>query len=275
LAERYRGPDYLAALSGGPPPEPLLHPDPLHPPWLYRLVVWLIKHVLPLLFRVELVGLRHLPSGPFILASNHQRWLDPLFIAMALPNRPMVYSMARRDTVFNRRWKRWLVPRLGVFPIAPSHGGALDQQGVATVYRLLAAGAVVLIFPEGRYSRGRELRPLREGIAHFALQSGVPIVPVALEGVDRLRLRGRVRVSVGRPLYPDPPGWWSLQRSVSRTVESVRAAILRSFGRDADAPRRPGGWRRLLRRLSGRSGRRNPPPENPPPGGSFEGRAAE
>jgi 1-acyl-sn-glycerol-3-phosphate acyltransferase len=255
LPEPYRGPDYLAALSGGPPPEPLLHPDPRNPPRAYRLLLWLLKHLLPLLFRIELAGLERLPPPPFILASNHQRWLDPLFIALALPDRPMVYSMARRDTVFNRRWKRWLVPRFGVFPISPAHGGALDQQGIATVYRLLAAGAVVLIFPEGRYSRGRELRPLREGIGHFALQSGVPIVPIAIEGVDRLRLRGRVSVSVGRPIYPDPPRWWSLQRRVERTVDSVRRAIMRAFGRDPEHPRRRGRLRRLLRRLTSRRGR--------------------
>src|SRR5207302_4437117 len=76
VREPYRGPDYLAALSGGPPMEALLHPDPLHPPRLYRLLVWLLKHVLPLLFRVELRGLENLPPPPFILASNHQRWLD-------------------------------------------------------------------------------------------------------------------------------------------------------------------------------------------------------
>lgn len=250
--EPYRGPDYLAALAGGPPMEPLLHADPTHPPRLYRVVVWLLKHVVPLLFRVEIAGLENLPPPPFIVASNHQAWFDPVFIALALPRRPMVYSMARRDTVFNRRWKRWLVPRLGVFPISPRQG-SLDLQGVATVYRLLAAGGVVLIFPEGRYSRGRELRPLREGVAHFALQSGVPIVPFALEGVDRLRLRARVRVSIGRPIHPDPPRWWSLQRRVTRTVDSVRRAILHTFGRRE--PRRPGVVRRWWRRATSRRGR--------------------
>ncbi|HEX6488308.1 MAG TPA: lysophospholipid acyltransferase family protein [Candidatus Dormibacteraeota bacterium] len=244
--ERYRGPDYLAAISGGLPPEPLLHADPQIPSRAYRVLVWLLKHVLPLLFRVEVTGLENLPPPPYIVASNHQKWLDPLFIALALPSRPMVYSMARRDTVFNRRWKRWLVPRLGAFPISPNQGH-LDEQGLATVYRVLDRGGVVLIFPEGRYSRGRRLRPLREGVAHFALQSGVPVVPIALEGVDRLRLRGRVRVSVGRPVYPDPPSWWSLQRRVTRTVDSVRRAILRTFGREPE--RRPGRLRRWLGRF--------------------------
>jgi 1-acyl-sn-glycerol-3-phosphate acyltransferase len=250
-AHRYQGADYLAAISGGPPSEPLLHPDPQHPPRVYLLLVRLLKWLLPKLYRVEVHGLENLPPPPYILASNHQRWLDPLFIAMAMPERPMVYSMARRDTVFNRRWKRSLVPRLGGFPIQPQQGH-LDEQGVATVYRVLAKGGVVLIFPEGRYSRGRRLRPLREGVAHFALQAGVPVVPVALEGIDRLRLRGRVSVSVGRPVYPDPPRWWSVQRRVARTVDSVRRAILRTFGREP-APRPRGRFRRWLTSRRGRS----------------------
>jgi 1-acyl-sn-glycerol-3-phosphate acyltransferase len=252
LPERYQGPDYLAALAGGPPSEPLLHPDPQHPPRLYLVLVRLLKWLLPKLFRIEVSGREHLPPPPYILASNHQRWLDPLFIALALPDRPMVYSMARRDTVFNRRWKRRLAPRLGVFPIQPRQG-ALDEQGVATVYRVLAKGGVVLIFPEGRYSRGRELRPLRQGVGHFSLQAGVPVVPVALEGVDRLRIRGSVRVTIGRPVYPDPPRWWSMQRRVARTVDSVRRAILRAFGREV--PKTPGRLRRWVRRITSRRGR--------------------
>ena len=96
---------------------------------------------------------------------------------------PMVHTMARRDTVFNRGWKRRLMPRLGIFPISPSRG-ELDGRAVATVYQLLAKGGVVLIFPEGRYSRGRALRPLKKGVAHFALQAGVPICPVALSGLS-------------------------------------------------------------------------------------------
>ena len=161
----------------------------------------------------------------------------------------MVYTMARRDTVFNRRWKRWLMPRLGVFPIEPNRG-ELDERGVASVYQVLARGAVVLIFPEGRYSRGRALRPLKKGVAYFALQAGVPICPVALSGLERLRPFARVEISIGPPIRPDPPTWWTLNRRVERTVDRVRQAILRAFPR-----RRPGWWRRLVARLRGRPSR--------------------
>jgi 1-acyl-sn-glycerol-3-phosphate acyltransferase len=155
----------------------------------------------------------------------------------------MVYSMARRDTVFNRGWKRAIVSRLGVFPIAP-HEGELDLVGVASVYHVLSRGGRVLIFPEGRYSRGRRLRPLKKGVAHFALQAGVPIVPVALEGADRLWPGSRISVSIGKPVHPDPPAWWNPSRRVLTVVESVRRAILAAFRR----PPKP-KEERLLARL--------------------------
>ncbi len=206
------------------------------------------------LFRLRVAGLEHVPSPPFIIASNHQAWYDTAFIVAALPGLPMIYTMARRDTVFNRAWKRWLVPRLGVFPIAPSRG-ELDRRGVATVYQVLSRGGVVLIFPEGRYSRGRALRPLRKGVAHFALEAGVPICPVAISGVDRLRPLGVVEVTVGPPIRPDPPAWWTAQRRVERMLDRVRRAILHAFDRGSGPRRR---WRPLafLRsRIQKRAGR--------------------
>jgi len=231
----YRGPDYLAAVAEGAF-DPLVHPDPQRPPGAYRFVVALLRLLLPRLFRFRVVGVEHLPRPPFLIASNHQAWYDTLFILAALPSLPMVYTMARRDTVFNRGWKRWLVPRFGVFPISPSRG-ELDQRGVATVYQVLSRGGVVLVFPEGRYSRGRALRPLRKGVAHFALQAGVPICPIAISGLDRLRPFGVVEVSVGPPIRPEPPAWWTVQGRIEEFLERVRSSILRAFGQGR-GPRR-------------------------------------
>lgn len=231
----YQGPDYLAAIRAETV-DPLVHLDPQRPPRVYRLARALLGWLLRRLFRLHVRGLEHVPPAPYIIASNHLTWYDTLFIAAAFPPRPMIYTMARRDTVFNRAWKRWLMPRLGVFPISPM-GGELDAHGVATVYQLLSRGGVVLIFPEGRYSRGRQLRPLKKGVAHFSLQSGAPIVPVALANVDRLRPFGRVEVSIGRPIWPDPPTSWTFSRRVQRVVESLRRAIMRAFG--GEERRRP------------------------------------
>jgi len=246
LQPAYRGPEFEEATAEGLPLDPLVHSDPYRPHLFYRVVFALVRWIVFHLFQTEVEGRENIPRPPFIIASNHQAWYDTAFIVSAFPKRPVIYTMARRDTVFNSRWKRWLVPKFGVFPIQPAQG-ELDARGIATVYQLLHRGAVVLLFPEGRYSRGRALRPLKKGVAHFALQAGVPICPVAVEGLEKLRPFMRVTVHIGPPILPDPPAWWDLNRRVQRMLDGVRTSILRAFGRERE--RRPGRWRNLLRGL--------------------------
>jgi 1-acyl-sn-glycerol-3-phosphate acyltransferase len=271
LDDVYQGEEYRAV--AGLPLDPLVHQRPERPTRAYRVVYGLLWVVVRLLFRVHVEGRENIPATPFIIAANHTRWYDSVFIIGAfIQSRrlPMVYTMARRDTVFNRRWKRWLFPRFGVFPVLPRQG-QLDHRAIATVYQLLARGAVVLIFPEGGYSRGRRLRPLKKGVAHFALEAGVPICPVAVSGLDRLRPLGRVSLSIGPPIRPDPPGWWDLNRRVLRTVESVRLAIIHAFEREDGGHRRR--WRARawvrFRGIRRRLGRRRSPvkPEEEDRGG--------
>jgi 1-acyl-sn-glycerol-3-phosphate acyltransferase len=187
---------------------------------------WLVTH----LFRVSATGLDNIPRPPFIIAANHQAWFDPAFIIPFFPDRPLIYTMAKRETVFNRAWKRRLLPSIGVFPISPSRG-ELDEQGLRTVYQVLERGGVVLMFPEGRYSRGPALRPLKVGIGYFALQAGVPVVPVAVTGTDSLRPFRRIDVVVGPPVLPDLPAWWELSRRVTGMVDRVRGAITSALQR--------------------------------------------
>ena len=202
----------------------------MEPPRLYlflrRLLGWIVMHV----FRVTVTGLENIPQPPYIIAANHQAWFDPAFIIPFFPERPLIYTMARRETVFNRAWKRRLLPLVGVFPISPNKG-ELDEQGLRTVYQVLERDGVMLIFPEGRYSRGRALRPLKNGIGYFALQAGLPICPVAVRGTDALRPFRRVEVSIGAPILPDVPAWWELSRRVSSVVDRVRNSIATALNR--------------------------------------------
>ena len=202
----------------------------MEPPRLYlflrRLLGWIVMHV----FRVTVTGLENIPQPPYIIAANHQAWFDPAFIIPFFPERPLIYTMARRETVFNRGWKRWLLPKIGVFPISPNRG-QLDEQGLRNVYEILERKGVVLMFPEGRYSRGRALRPLKNGIAYFALQAGVPITPVAVTGTGRLIPFRRIEVSIGPAIRPDLPAWWELSRRVATTVDRVRNAITTALSR--------------------------------------------
>ena len=174
--------------------------------------------------------MENIPKPPFIIAANHRAWFDPAFIIPFFPESPVIYTMAKRETVFNRAWKRALLPLVGVFPISPARG-ELDEAGVRTVYQLLARDGVVLIFPEGRYSRGRALRTLKVGIGYFALQAGVPVCPVTVTGTDFLYPFRRIEVSIGPPVRPDPPAWWGLSRRVADVVEDVRRALVRGLVR--------------------------------------------
>jgi 1-acyl-sn-glycerol-3-phosphate acyltransferase len=175
-------------------------------------------------------GLENIPQPPYIIAANHQAWFDPAFIIPFFPERPLIYTMAKRETVFNRAWKRRLLPLIGVFPISPNRG-ELDERGLRTVYQVLERGGVMLMFPEGRYSRGRGLRPLRNGIGFFALHSGVPICPVAVRGTDRLWPFKPIDVSIGPPILPDLPAWWELSRRVTTVVDRVRTSITTALNR--------------------------------------------
>ena len=207
---------------------------------IYALVQVLIRLVLGLFFRVEVEGRENVPEGGFIAVANHLSWTDTLFIMYALPPQPWLYTMANESSVFNRRWKRWLLPRVGVFPIRRNRG-MLDEDAVNGVYKLLEEEKRVLIFPEGAYGKDGQLRPLKDGIGYFALNSGKPIVPISLSGTDRLRPFGRVRVVIGKPFIPDPPMVWALKRRVSSVVAGVRTSLSR-LGRRSAAARR-GLWR--------------------------------
>jgi 1-acyl-sn-glycerol-3-phosphate acyltransferase len=224
--KQYTSPEYRELVAGQL--DPLVHPYPMRPHRFYRLVRRIVGWLVRLLFRVTVTGQENIPAPPYIIGANHQAWFDPAFIIPFFPEAPVIYTMAKRETVFNREWKRRLLPLIGVFPISP-HRGELDEAGLRTVYQVLDRHGVVLIFPEGRYSRGRALRPLKVGIGYFALQAGVPIVPVTVSGTDVLRPFGRIDVTIGPPIKPDVPAWWELSRRVTEVVENVRVALARGL----------------------------------------------
>jgi 1-acyl-sn-glycerol-3-phosphate acyltransferase len=223
---QYTSPEYRELVAG--PFDPLVYQYPMRPARLYWVVRRIVRWLVLRLFRVNVSGLENIPAPPYIIAANHQAWFDPAFIIPFFPEAPVIYTMAKRETVFNRAWKRRLLPLIGVFPISP-HRGELDEAGLRTVYQVLDRHGVVLMFPEGRYSRGRALRPLKAGIGFFALHAGVPIVPVAVRGTDELRPFSRIDVAIGPPIVPDAPTWWALSRRVSGIVENVRVALTKGL----------------------------------------------
>ena len=215
---------------------------------IYALVQVFIRLILGLFFRVEVDGRENVPEAGFIAVANHLSWSDTLFVMYALPRQPWLYTMANESTVFNQPWKRWLLPKLGVFPIRRNRG-MLDEEAVKGVYQLLEEGKRVLIFPEGAYGKDGQLRPLKDGIGYFAINSGRPILPISLSGTDRLRPFARVRVVIGQPFIPAPPLVWALKQRVDSVVAGVRTSLSRLGRRPGGGG--PGFWRRVGRRPAG------------------------
>jgi glycerol-3-phosphate dehydrogenase (NAD(P)+) len=169
-------------------------------PIIYGIVRVLFQPFFQIYFRMQRIGREHVPAhGPVILAANHRSFLDPFVIA-CMARRPMYY-VAKKE-LFRRRWQAWFLNSLGAFPV---DRGASDEQSIATAKAILARGDIVLIFPEGTRVRPGALGKPKRGVGRLALETGAPVVPVAVIGTEAIR-RGwrirphKVRIRAGRAL---------------------------------------------------------------------------
>ncbi len=184
------------------------------------LVYWLARSILQPFFRVyfrmERIGREHVPTdGPLVIAANHRSFMDPWVIGMML-RRP-VYYVAKTE-LFHRRVVAWLLSSLGAFPVDRGQG---DRDAMDAARRILERGDVVVIFPEGTRTRPGALGAPKRGVGRLVLQTGAPVLPVALVGTEAIR-RGwrirphKVRIRAGRPLRF--PRVASPSPSLARTV---------------------------------------------------------
>ncbi len=168
------------------------------------LVYWLARAVLQpffhIYFRMSRIGREHIPAeGPVIVAANHRSFLDP-FVIGTMVRRPMYY--VTKKEAFIHPIVSWILTALGAFPV---DRGAGDTDMIGTAKAILGRGEVVLIFPEGTRTRPGSLGRSRRGVGRLALETGAPVVPVAVIGTEDVR-RGfrirprKVRIRAGRPL---------------------------------------------------------------------------
>jgi 1-acyl-sn-glycerol-3-phosphate acyltransferase len=165
--------------------------------WITRAIIQPFFH---LYFRLSRIGREHIPeSGPVIFASNHRSFLDP-FIMGVCARRP-IYYVAKRE-IFANPLVAWFVGSLGAFPV---HRGAGDSDMLETARAILERGDCVLMFPEGTRTRPGALGRPKRGVGRLALETGAPVVPVAMIGTEAVR-KGwmirphKIRVRIGRPL---------------------------------------------------------------------------
>jgi 1-acyl-sn-glycerol-3-phosphate acyltransferase len=186
----------------------------VRPPLLYNLVAGLSWPVLYGLFRLRVSGRGYLPpQGGYVLACNHVSSLDPWPLGLPLWPGRWLRFMAKSELYW---WPlRLVLDGAGAFKVRRGVG---DVEAIETAVELARDGHVIAIFPEGtRREKGlvkrHEARP-RTGAARIALEAGVPLIPAAVAGTNRLLALGPLRVAYGPPLDLDD----------LRTGEDLRAS---------------------------------------------------
>ena len=163
-----------------------------------------------LLFRPKVSGLRHVPSnGPVIIASNHLSFSDSIFMPLVVPRNVTFLAKSEYFTSPGIKGfiKKITVIALGQVPVDRS-GGKRSEAALLTGLKLLKEEHCIGIYPEGTRSPDGRLYKGRTGIARMAIESGAPIIPVAMYNTAEIQPTGqvvpkvrRVEMVFGEPMY--------------------------------------------------------------------------
>jgi 1-acyl-sn-glycerol-3-phosphate acyltransferase len=201
--------------------------------------------------RPEVIGLHHIESlrPPLILAPNHVSHTDAPLVLKALPEhiRERALVPAAADYFFDRAW-------LSVVVTLAMNGVPFDRRhdiadSVRRCERFLRHGHSIVLFPEGTRSLDGRLRGFKAGVAHLAVQTGAPVVPIYLQGTHALLGRGKalprpsaVAVHFGAPLHAAAG---ETAREFNDRLEIAVTGLAAAARGHAyrDAPPRRAGWR--------------------------------
>jgi 1-acyl-sn-glycerol-3-phosphate acyltransferase len=183
--------------------------------------------LLQIIFRPWIRGKHHVPkTGGAILASNHLSFSDSIFLPLKV-SRPVTF-LAKSDYFTGKGVKgaltRWFFKATGQLPIDRS-GGKASEDSLNTGLGVLERGLLLGIYPEGTRSPDGKLYRGRTGIARMVLESGVPVVPVAMIDTEKVQAIGqslprvrRVGVVMGEPLDFSRFAGMEGERAVLRAV---------------------------------------------------------
>jgi 1-acyl-sn-glycerol-3-phosphate acyltransferase len=157
-----------------------------------------------LLFGVRVFGRHHLPPhGGALVCANHQSYLDPVIVGLALDRR---LNFLARATLFRNPLFRVVIEFLDAIPIDREGSGIA---GLKETLRCLKQQELVLVFPEGTRTPDGQLQPLKSGFCAVARRGGQPILPVALDGAfeawprsQRWPRLAKLCVVIGEPIAP-------------------------------------------------------------------------
>ena len=211
------------------------------------MLYWLLKYIilgplLRLIFRPQVDGLENVPeSGPVILASNHLSFSDSIFTPLIVKRK--VTFIAKAEYFTGKGLKGWLTKMFfvgsGTIPVDRS-GGRAARAALDTQLRVLRAGGVAGIYPEGTRSPDGRLFRGKTGVARLALESGAPVVPMAMLNSDEIQPTGqlipnlgRVRIRFGPPLDFSRYAGMAGDRFIERAVtDEIMYELMELSGRE-------------------------------------------
>lgn len=174
--------------------------------WTYTLARIVVSLPTILIYRLRAIGVKNVPrEGALVLAPNHFSQMDHFFAGVYL--RRKIHFMAKSQ-LFGPPVLTYIYKHGGVFPVRRGHH---DEEAFKTAYELLDQGEMLLVYAEGGRSRSGEMGEPKPGIGRIALESGAPIVPVAIHGSARVRGWKRLRfpkvtIEFGEPVsFPVEP----------------------------------------------------------------------
>ena len=165
---------------------------------------------LMILFRPKVKGLRNVPiNGPVIIASNHLSFSDSIFMPLVLPRK---VTFLAKSEYFTSPGPKGLLKKLTFLALGQvpgdRSGGRRSEAALITGLKVLAEGQCLGIYPEGTRSPDGRLYKGRTGIARLAMESGAPIIPVAMFNTEKIQPTGkvipkvmRVKMVFGEPIY--------------------------------------------------------------------------
>jgi 1-acyl-sn-glycerol-3-phosphate acyltransferase len=201
------------------------------------MLYWLLKYIflgplLRLVFRPQVEGLKNLPvKGPAILAGNHLSFSDSIFMPLVVKRRVTFVAKAEYFTGKGIKGflKRAFFLGTGCIPVDRT-GGEAARAALDTQLRVLRSGGVAGIYPEGTRSPDGRLYRGKTGVARLALESGAPVVPVAMLNSDVIQPTGkiiprlmRVKIRFGAPIdfaarYPGKAGDRLVERAITDEI---------------------------------------------------------
>jgi 1-acyl-sn-glycerol-3-phosphate acyltransferase len=160
------------------------------PDWVYRAARVILTGPVLAIYRFRAIGVDNVPAaGPVLLAPNHFSFWDHFFVAVLI--RREVRFMAKSQ-LFRPPFLDFILSHGGTFPV---RRGQRDEEAFITAHSIFDRGGAVLMYAEGGRSRSKELGEPKPGLGRLALESGVPVVPIAIHGSQHVREAGRGRIS--------------------------------------------------------------------------------